>query len=146
MNIVGGGYALAVEQPSLAIQRNRKHCCKYSLEMAQPTKVHSMSQSMVAATGNYLLSSFIINNRYGISMDVHKATNTPHLYTRAEAMVFLVSYCEDGNDVLAVYETISKAVEHVRGGNGPVIVEVEFIVGSVTQLPMRVFTSTKGRS
>ena len=68
---------------------------------------------------------FIINNRYGISMDIHRATNTPHLYTRAEAYGIPGFYCQDGNDVMAVYETMGKAVEHVRGGNGPAIVEVE---------------------
>ena len=47
------------------------------------------------------------------------------LYTRAEAYGIPGFYCEDGNDVLAVYETMGKAVEHVRGGNGPAIVEVE---------------------
>ena len=30
---------------------------------------------------------------------------------------------KDGNDVIAVYETFKKAVEHVRAGNGPVLVE-----------------------
>ena len=79
----------------------------------------------MAATWKLPVIFFIINNRYGISMDIHKATNTPHLYTRAEAYGIPGFYCEDGNDVLAVYETMGKAVEHVRGGNGPAIVEVE---------------------
>ena len=79
----------------------------------------------MAATWKLPVIFFIINNRYGISMDIHRATNTPHLYTRAEAYGIPGFYCEDGNDVLAVYETMGKAVEHVRGGNGPAIVEVE---------------------
>ena len=58
-------------------------------------------------------------------MDITRATNTPHLYTRAEAYGIPGFYCEDGNDVLAVYETMGKAVDHVRSGNGPAIVEVE---------------------
>ena len=35
-------------------------------------------------------------------------------------------FIEDGNDVIAVYETFKKAVEHVRAGNGPVLVESIF--------------------
>ena len=58
-------------------------------------------------------------------MDITKATNTPHLYTRAEAYGIPGFYCENGNDVLAVYDTMGKAVAHVRAGKGPVIVEVE---------------------
>ena len=34
-------------------------------------------------------------------MDIHKATNTPHLYTRAEAYGIPGFYCKDGNDVMA---------------------------------------------
>ena len=79
----------------------------------------------LAATWKLPVIFYIINNRYGISMNIKHATNTPHLYTRAEAYGIPGFYCEDGNDVLAVYETMGKAVEHVRSGNGPAIVEVE---------------------
>ena len=79
----------------------------------------------MAATWKLPVIFFIINNRYGISMDIRRATNTPHLYTRAEAYGIPGFYCEDGNDVMAVYDTMGKAVDHVRGGNGPAIVEVE---------------------
>ena len=88
---------------------------------------------------------FIINNRYGISMDIHRATNTPHLYTRAEAYGIPGFYCQDGNDVMAVYETMGKAVEHVRGGNGPAIVEVESYRWFGHPLPMLEFIVPRKR-
>ena len=32
-------------------------------------------------------------------------------------------FIEDGNNVIDVYEGFKKAVDHVRGGNGPVLIE-----------------------
>ena len=56
--IVGGGYALAVGAALTQQYKNRKQTLLWhSLEMAQPTKVHSMSQSIWQLLGNYLLSS-----------------------------------------------------------------------------------------
>ena len=49
----------------------------------------------MAATWKLPVIFFIINNRYGISMDIHRATNTPHLYTRAEAYGIPGFYCEE---------------------------------------------------
>ena len=46
-----------------------------------------------------------------------------HIYERASAYGVPGYFIEDGNDVIAVYETFKKAVEHVRAGNGPVLVE-----------------------
>jgi pyruvate dehydrogenase E1 component alpha subunit len=34
-------------------------------------------------------------------------------------------YCIDGNDVLTVYETMQRAAEHARRGDGPVLVEAQ---------------------
>ena len=123
--IVGGGYALAVGA-ALTQQYKETGNIVVAFSGDGATNEGSFHESVnMAATWKLPVIFFIINNRYGISMDIHKATNTPHLYTRAEAYGIPGFYCEDGNDVLAVYETMGKAVEHVRGGNGPAIVEVE---------------------
>ena len=58
-------------------------------------------------------------------MDIHHATNTPHLYTRADAYGILGLYEKDGNDVVKVYNEFQKAIDHVKSGKGPVIMEVE---------------------
>ena len=123
--IVGGGYALAVGA-ALTQQYKKTGNIVVAFSGDGATNEGSFHEAVnMAATWKLPVIFFIINNRYGISMDIHKATNTPHLYTRAEAYGIPGFYCEDGNDVLAVYETMGKAVEHVRGGNGPAIVEVE---------------------
>ena len=96
--IVGGGYALAV---GAALTQQYKE------------------------TGNIVVAFSGDGATNEGSMDIRRATNTPHLYTRAEAYGIPGFYCEDGNDVMAVYDTMGKAVDHVRGGNGPAIVEVE---------------------
>nr|WP_274656571.1 thiamine pyrophosphate-dependent dehydrogenase E1 component subunit alpha [Streptococcus equinus] len=123
--IVGGGYALAVGA-ALTQQYKKTNNIVVAFSGDGATNEGSFHESVnLAATWRLPVIFFIINNRYGISMDIRRATNTPHLYTRAEAYGIPGFYCEDGNDVLAVYETMGKAVEHVRSGNGPAIVEVE---------------------
>lgn len=123
--IVGGGYALAV---GAALTQQYKETNKIVVVFSGDgaTNEGSFHESVnMAATWKLPVIFFIINNGYGISMDIAKATNTPHLYTRADAYGIPGLYCKDGNDVVAVYETMAEAVEHARSGNGPVIVEVE---------------------
>ena len=123
--IVGGGYALAVGA-ALTQQYKETGNIVVAFSGDGATNEGSFHESVnMAATWKLPVIFFIINNRYGISMDIRRATNTPHLYTRAEAYGIPGFYCEDGNDVMAVYDIMGKAVDHVRGGNGPAIVEVE---------------------
>lgn len=123
--IVGGGYALAV---GAALTQQYKETDNFVVAFSGDgaTNEGSFHESVNLASAWHLpVIFFIINNKYGISMDIHNATNTPHLYTRAEAYGIPGYYCKDGNDVIAVYETMQKAVEHVKSGKGPAIVEVE---------------------
>ena len=61
------------------------------------------------------------NNQYGMSMPIEKAMNT----TVAErAMSYGIPGVRvDGNDVGAVYTAVKTAVDHIRGGGGPYLVE-----------------------
>ncbi|AXQ78433.1 thiamine pyrophosphate-dependent dehydrogenase E1 component subunit alpha [Streptococcus chenjunshii] len=123
--IVGGGYAMAVGA-ALTQQYKGTDNIVVAFSGDGATNEGSFHESVnMAAVWKLPVIFFIINNRYGISMDITKATNTPHLYTRAEAYGIPGFYCEDGNDVIAVYETMGKAVDYVRSGKGPAIVEVE---------------------
>ena len=62
------------------------------------------------------------NNQYGMSMSVRRSMNIEHISTRA-CSYGIPGKTVDGNDVLAVYQTIVAAAEHARSGKGPVLVE-----------------------
>ena len=62
------------------------------------------------------------NNSYGISTSIHRITNTETIAVRAKAYN-IPGVTIDGNDVLAVYEAVKKAVEYAREGKGPSLVE-----------------------
>lgn len=61
------------------------------------------------------------NNQYGMSMPIEKAMNV----TVAErgAAYGIPGVRVDGNDVAAVYGAVKDAVDHIRGGGGPYLVE-----------------------
>ncbi|MDL2314593.1 thiamine pyrophosphate-dependent dehydrogenase E1 component subunit alpha [Desulfovibrio sp. OttesenSCG-928-C14] len=62
------------------------------------------------------------NNGYGVSVAIGNVTNTADISVRAKAYD-IPGVTVDGNDILAVYETVKAAVEHARAGNGPSLVE-----------------------
>ena len=66
---------------------------------------------------------FIIeNNGYAYSTPTYKEFAIANLSDRAGAYGIL-GESVDGNDVLKVVETVGRAVEHVRGGKGPALIE-----------------------
>lgn len=66
---------------------------------------------------------YCINNGYGISTPISKVMKTKYVHERAVAYAIPGVLIEDGNDVLAVRDAMDKAVEHVRSGKGPILVE-----------------------
>ncbi|GHO95704.1 pyruvate dehydrogenase [Reticulibacter mediterranei] len=64
----------------------------------------------------------IENNGYAYSTPTYKQFALQDLAERARAYN-IPGESVDGNDVLAVMETVRRAVVHARSGNGPVIVE-----------------------
>ena len=66
---------------------------------------------------------FIIeNNGYAYSTPTFQEFSISNLSDRAAAYGIL-GESVDGNDVLKVIETMGRAVEYVRGGNGPALIE-----------------------
>ncbi len=123
--IVGGGYALAVGA-ALTQQYKKTKNVVVAFSGDGATNEGSFHESVnLASVWKLPVIFFIINNRYGISMDITEATNIPHLYTRADAYGIPGYYVEDGNDVMAVYERMKEVVDYVRAGNGPAIIEVK---------------------
>lgn len=64
------------------------------------------------------------NNGYGVSVPIKKVTNTDTIAVRAKAYD-IPGVTVDGEDILAVYEAVKKAVERARSGKGPSIVETK---------------------
>jgi pyruvate dehydrogenase E1 component alpha subunit len=66
---------------------------------------------------------FVIqNNQWAISVPLHRQTATPTLAQKAHAYG-LPGLQVDGNDVFAVYAATSEALERVRRGEGPTLIE-----------------------
>ena len=75
----------------------------------------------LAAAWDLPLMFILTNNTYGMSTPLNRVVKNTDLKQRAAAFGFKAYEC-DGNDVLAVYETVKDAREYVVAGNGPVLV------------------------
>ena len=78
----------------------------------------------LAAAWNLPVCFFIENNQYAVSTPVAKATAEPRLSARGLGFN-IPSWRVDGMDALAVHTAMSEAVDHMRAGNGPTIVEAD---------------------
>lgn len=67
---------------------------------------------------------FIENNQYAVSTHVNEATGEPRLSARGLGFN-IPSWKVDGMDPLAVYLTTREAVEHMRAGKGPTMIEAD---------------------
>ncbi|MGN6578245.1 MAG: alpha-ketoacid dehydrogenase subunit alpha/beta [Nocardioides sp.] len=66
----------------------------------------------------------IENNQYAVSTSVQEATGEPRLSARGPGFG-IASWKVDGMDPLATYHAMSQAVEHMRSGRGPAVVELD---------------------
>lgn len=64
------------------------------------------------------------NNQYAVTMGVDRSTAGDAIIDRAAAHN-IPAHSIDGQDALAVYETVSTAVEEIRDGSGPQFIECE---------------------
>lgn len=78
----------------------------------------------VAAAQRAPLIVVIENNCYAYSTPTSRQTACGSFVEKAEGYGVYGDKC-DGNDVIAVYEMMAKAVEHARSGKGAVLLEVE---------------------
>lgn len=67
---------------------------------------------------------FIENNQYGVSTTVEEATGEPRLSARGPGFK-IASWRVDGMDPLAVYLTMQQALDHMRAGGGPTVIEAD---------------------
>ena len=120
--IVGGGIPQAVGVGlALQMQRRSEICVCIFGDGASNEGVFHEALNMA---GLWKLPILYIceNNKYGMSMDVERVVAKLPIAQRAEAYGIPWSTV-DGNDVVAVYETMKNAAAHVRAGEGPYFVE-----------------------
>ena len=67
---------------------------------------------------------FIENNLFAVSTPVEKATGEPRVSARGLGFN-IPSWRVDGMDPLAVHLAMTEALDHMRSGNGPTIIEAE---------------------
>jgi 2-oxoisovalerate dehydrogenase E1 component len=78
----------------------------------------------LAAAWKLPVCFFIENNQYAVSTPVGKSTAEPRLSARGLGFN-IPSWRVDGMDALAVNLVMTEAVDHMRAGNGPTIVEAD---------------------
>jgi acetoin:2,6-dichlorophenolindophenol oxidoreductase subunit alpha len=120
--IVGGGIPQAVGVGlALQMQKRKEICICIFGDGAANEGVFHEAMNMVAL---WKLPVLYIceNNKYGMSMDVERATAKLPIAQRAEGYGIPWA-CVDGNDVVEVYDAMKIAVDHVRSGKGPYFVE-----------------------
>lgn len=122
--IVGGGipHSLGV---GLAIQMQKREeiCIAIFGDGASNEGVFHETLNM-AALWQLPILYVCENNKYGMSMAVDRSTAKLPIAQRADAYG-IPWHCVDGNDLLTVYETMRDAVNSIRSGNGPVLVETQ---------------------
>ena len=138
--IVGGGQPISAGS-ALASKILGDDCCdRWLLRRRRHQRGHASTKSLnMAAAWQLPMVWFIENNCYGVSTEIHRVTNTPHLATRAAA--YGVPYAiVDGTNPTEVYEAMQKAMDHARSGKGPYLVEatVYRYQGSLLRRPRRV--------
>ncbi|RJR25910.1 MAG: thiamine pyrophosphate-dependent dehydrogenase E1 component subunit alpha [Desulfobacteraceae bacterium] len=115
---VAGGMALAQKLK----MNERVSLCFFGDGASNEGAVHETTN--LAAIWNLPLILLCENNGFCISLPVSRQINTAHIFERAAAYG-IPGEMVDGNDPLAVYEAVGRAVTRARSGSGPTLVEAK---------------------
>jgi 2-oxoisovalerate dehydrogenase E1 component len=89
------------------------------------TNIGSTLETMNLASAWHLpVCFFIENNRYAVSTTVEEATGEPRLSSRGPGFG-IAAWKVDGMDPLAVHLAMTEAVDRMRHGDGPTVVEAD---------------------
>jgi len=122
--IVGGGVPQA-----LGFAFNQRHSGTDAVTVTYfgdgAINIGSVLESFnLAAAWQLPVCFFVENNGYAVSTHVSKSTAEPRLSARGLG-VDIPSWRVDGMDPLAVHTAMAEALEHMRTGGGPTLVEAE---------------------
>ncbi len=122
--IVGGGVPMAAGA-AWSHQRAGTGDAVFTYFGDGAVNIGSVLETMnLAAAWKLPMCFFIENNRYAVSTSVEEATAEPRLSSRGLAFG-ISSWKVDGMDPLAVYLASRDALDHMRAGNGPTIIEAD---------------------
>jgi len=122
--IVGGGVPLAAGY-AWAQRRAGTNAVAVTYFGDGATNIGSTLETLnLAAAWKLPICFFIENNRYAVSTTVEEATGEPRLSARGPGFG-IPSWKVDGMDALAVHLVMNEAVEHMRAGNGPTLIEAD---------------------
>jgi 2-oxoisovalerate dehydrogenase E1 component len=120
--IVGGGVPLAAGA-AWAHKRAGTGDVAFTYFGDGAVNIGSVLETMnLAAAWKLPLCFFIENNRYAVSTHLEESTAEPRLAARGQAFA-IPSWTVDGMDPLAVYLATEQALEVMRNGGGPTIIE-----------------------
>jgi len=122
--IVGAGIPIAAGAALSAKMRGTDQVvvCFFGDGAANTTRFHEGIN--LASIWKLPVVYLVENNQYAESTPISYAANVANLADRAAAYG-IPGVTVDGNDVLAVYEAVGKAVARARRGEGPTLVECQ---------------------
>jgi 2-oxoisovalerate dehydrogenase E1 component len=122
--IVGGGVPLAVGQ-AWANRYAGTDAVAVTYFGDGATNIGSTLESFnLAAAWKLPVCFFIENNRYAVATTIEEVTAEPRLSARGLGFN-IPSWKVDGMDVMAVHLAMTEAVEHMRSGMGPTMIEAD---------------------
>lgn len=122
MGIVGSGAPIAVGA-ALAAKKRKSGQVVICFFGDDATNTGAFHESSNFAALHKLPVVFVCeNNFYGISVSIERHTAIKNIADRASGYA-MPGVIVDGNDVLAVYKMVGKALRAARNGEGPTLVE-----------------------
>ncbi|MEM2983450.1 MAG: thiamine pyrophosphate-dependent dehydrogenase E1 component subunit alpha [Candidatus Bathyarchaeia archaeon] len=130
--VIGMGGIVAAQVPvaaGMALSQklkgsDRVTLCFFGDGASNEGAVHETAN--LASIWNLPLIMLCENNGYCISLPVSKGVKIAHISDRAMAYGICGEWV-DGNDPVAVYESVNKAVERARRGEGPSLIEAKTV-------------------
>lgn len=122
--IVGGGYPIATGA-ALGIKMQNQDRVVVCWSGDSATNEGTFHEALNLASVWKLPVLFVVeNNGYGISVPQWQSTSVKDISVRAKAYD-MPGETVDGNDVVALAEVFERAVNYVRSGNGPMLIETK---------------------
>lgn len=122
--IVGGGLPVATGQ-ALAFKLKNEDRIALACFGDGASNTGAFHEALnMAAKWQLPILFFCENNKYGLTVHVDDHLSSKNVAMRATAYN-IPGRSVEGNDFVAVYDVVSEALTHVRGGKGPVLIEAQ---------------------